>query len=234
MSTPNFYNIAVGEIGVHEIEGSASSPRVLEYQTAAGYNAKQDDVAWCASFVSWVMKQAGIPYRFETSAQAADWAKWGKAVLKPVVGAVMVFPHHVGFFAGWVDKVGGSWRLLSGNSGGTAHFGGEVRISVYNSMANVIAMRIPEAMAKPVEIKKVANTPSVIGSGVSVTAVVAAVANNPDVVTDNLQKFQEKFAQGNIIGLVCALVFLVAVGWIIYAEVKKNMADKNLARPSSN
>lgn len=232
--TPDYYNIAVAEIGQREIEGPTSNPRILEYQTASGYNAKQDDVPWCASFVSWVFAQAKIPYNKATSAEAASWATWGKPVKTPAVGTVIVFPHHVGFFAGWIDQKAGSFRLLSGNSGGAAAGGGEVRISTYQDMKNVIAMRVPEGMSTPAVTKNILNTPVVKGTGVIIGATAAAVSDNSDAIQTGLDKAQQKLTQGHFLGAVAAIVILVALGYTIYAVVHKNLVDKKLALPPVN
>lgn len=229
--TPNYYNFAVAEIGQREIEGSASNPRILQYQTAAGYNAKQDDVAWCGSFVSWCMKQAGVKYNSSTAAQAASWAKWGKAVKIPTVGTVMVFPHHVGFFAGWVSTVGGAWRLLSGNSGGASAGGGEVRISTYSNMSQVIGMRIPADMPTPAVVKNVVNSPVVKGTVVSGGAIVTAVVSNQDTILDNLEKAQSHFSSGTFITIVACIVAAVTVGYIVYQSIHSNMLAKKFATP---
>lgn len=232
--TPEYYNIAVAELGVREIEGPKSNPRIEEYQTAAGYNAKQDDVPWCGSFVSWCMKKAGVKYRFATAAQAADWANWGKAVKTPSVGTVMVWPHHVGFFAGWVDKAKGSFRLLSGNSGGKAAGGGEVRISTYNSMSGVIAMRIPADMPTPAVAKNPLNNAVVKGTGISGGAIVTAVVANQDTILDTVQKAQDHFSGFTLITIVAVLVAVVAVGYIVYQTIHSNQQAKKFAAPASN
>jgi uncharacterized protein (TIGR02594 family) len=231
MTTPSYYNIAVAEIGQREVEGSKSNPRVLEYQTAAGYNAKQDDVAWCGSFVSWCLQQAGIPYRFDTGAQAADWAKFGKALKEPVVGAIMVWPHHVGFFAGWVDSKKKSFRLLSGNSGGAAAGGGEVRISTYGSLAGVIAIRWPDKMPVPQEIRNPLNNPAIKGTAGAVGGLAVLVTDNQDVILGAVDKVQDRISQGQIIAAVAAVVILFAVGYVIWSQTHGGMLAKKFSKP---
>ncbi len=229
--TPEYYNIAVAELGVQEIPGTASNSRVLEYQAAAGYNAHQDDVAWCGSFVSWCMKKAGVKYRFATGAQAADWANWGKACKEPFVGAVVVFAHHVGFFAGWVDKSKKSFKLLSGNSGGKNANGGEVRISTYANMNSVIAVRMPEKMSTPGVIKNPINLPQVKGAGAIVAGAATAIASNPSQVADGLEEAQNHFSSGTIISILAGIVILAGIGYIVWAAIHKNTQDKKFSAP---
>jgi uncharacterized protein (TIGR02594 family) len=238
--TPNYYVTALSELGQREIEGTKSNPRVLEYQTATGYNAKQDDVPWCGSFVAWCMKQNNIPYRFQTSAAAADWAKFGKALKKPVVGAIIVFPHHVGFFAGWINEKVGSFKLLSGNSGGANAGGGEVRFSNYSSMASVIAIRIPNKMPTPVVAKNVVNQPAVIGGGVagvgaaaSVGDVLTKVSDHKDEIADGLENAQGHLSNGQVLSIVAGLIVLAAVVWVVYSAIRKAQLEKKFSKPPS-
>lgn len=65
--------------------------------------------AWCG----WYMRQlfgGGPEYNL-----AANWAKRGEPTV-PGVGAVVVWPHHVGKITGYDDKRK-EWIVLSGNSG---------------------------------------------------------------------------------------------------------------------
>lgn len=61
---------------------------------------------------------------------ARNWARWGRAT-QPGVGAVVVWPHHVGKIVG---REGGQWVIQSGNDGG------RVRVRP-RSIAGAIAFR---------------------------------------------------------------------------------------------
>ncbi len=113
--------IARGELGVKELPGAASNPRVEEYQRAA-HGREDDEVPWCSSFVCWCMQQAGYP---DTNSGAArSWMRWGSPLpLKaPRVGCVVVlwresikgYKGHVGLFVR--EDEHGIW-ILSGNAG---------------------------------------------------------------------------------------------------------------------
>ena len=68
-------SIARKEVGTTEIAGSANNPRILEYHATTTLNAQSDEIAWCSSFVNWVLRQAD--YHGTNSAAAASWVNWG-------------------------------------------------------------------------------------------------------------------------------------------------------------
>lgn len=122
---PPWLTIARGELGTREYtqwapgpNGEQSNPRVEEYQRAAN-GREDDDIAWCSSFVCWVMEAAGLP---STNAGAArSWMRWGEALAAPRPGCVVVlwrerkegYKGHVGLFERADDK--GRLVLLGGN-----------------------------------------------------------------------------------------------------------------------
>ncbi len=76
------------ELGVKEVKGSGHCARILQYHVATKLKAASDEVAWCSSFLAWVVEGEGI--RSTRSAAAKSWATWGKPThLQP--GAVIVF-----------------------------------------------------------------------------------------------------------------------------------------------
>ncbi|WP_291887259.1 TIGR02594 family protein [Chryseobacterium sp.] len=93
------------------------------YETEMKNGTKNEqDIAWCAAFVNWVMKHYG--YEGVTTDKGYDavralkWATWaeGKDLKKPVYGAIAVKTRsgggHVGFVAG---KKGNKVVILGGN-----------------------------------------------------------------------------------------------------------------------
>lgn len=136
-ATGNWMDIARNEIGQNEIAGSRDNPRIVEYHGTTSLNASDDETPWCASFVNWVMEQAGMAGT--DSAAAISWADWGQASeLKP--GAVVVIQnrqtgqHHVGFFA---EGGPGNLTLLGGNQSNT------VKYSTFGSSYEILATRMP-------------------------------------------------------------------------------------------
>jgi uncharacterized protein (TIGR02594 family) len=68
---------------------------------------------WCAEFANLILKQTGHPG--SGSALARSFASYGKPAPGPVPGAIVVFPHHVGFVIR--SEGGGRIRVVSGNHG---------------------------------------------------------------------------------------------------------------------
>lgn len=114
---PPWLRVARGEVGVKETAGAGDSARVVAYHGATVLASRQDEVAWCAAFVGWCLREAGL--RGTGSAAARSYETWGAALDGPKVGCVVVLRRgteawqgHVGFVVGWtaayVDVLGGN------------------------------------------------------------------------------------------------------------------------------
>jgi uncharacterized protein (TIGR02594 family) len=123
---PNAY----AEFGTREIPGAKHNPRIVEYlfstDLAQKYKSLPDETDWCAAFVNWCIKKAGIPVN--NSAVVNPWRSWGKASNPPSRGAVTTFLWddgwaHASFFLG---DVGNYVICLGGNQSDA------VWISVYH------------------------------------------------------------------------------------------------------
>jgi hypothetical protein len=115
--------IAGAEVGqAEQPPGSNDSPRIAQYRTAT---AGSGVGPWCAYFVSWVSRQAGMPLGdhgegFGSVDQLYAWAQRnGRAVpngpgVVPRPGDLIVFDEHIGI----VEQVlpGGKIQTLEGNS----------------------------------------------------------------------------------------------------------------------
>jgi len=66
--------------------------------------------AWCGW---WMRTQLGGGPEYNL---AANWRNWGRRTSGPQVGAVVVWPHHVGIITGRASN--GKWIVKSGNDGG--------------------------------------------------------------------------------------------------------------------
>lgn len=107
---PKWLKIALKEIGVKEIPGSAASRDIIEYHSYVTKRFTSDEVSWCSSFICFCMETAG--YTSTNSAIARSWLEWGVPVERPVKGCVVVFwrykkdswKGHVGFFIKQDDK----------------------------------------------------------------------------------------------------------------------------------
>lgn len=111
--------IAAFELGVKEVAGDGSNPRILEYHQHTGLKASDDAVAWCSAFANWCMDKAGLDG--SNAANARSWLDWGRAC-EPEFGCVTVLSR--GDPKGWQGHVGflitfnNDWVwLLAGNQG---------------------------------------------------------------------------------------------------------------------
>lgn len=139
---PNWLKIAEGEIGQKEIKGPRHSLRVIEYHATTTGRFRDDETPWCSSFVNWVMMKAGKP-RTE-NAMAMSWARYGKKLTKPALGAIVVFSYgrgrgHVGFVVG---KQGKKIQVLGGNQNDM------VKISAFSTV-RVVAYVVPSDYVVP-------------------------------------------------------------------------------------
>lgn len=99
-----WFDIAYGEIGVHEVVGAGDNPRIVEYLRSTNLDAPgsaQDETPWCSAFVNWCVERAG--YAGTDSAWARSWLSWGMPSEAPVPGCIAVLQRnvtagHVGFF----------------------------------------------------------------------------------------------------------------------------------------
>lgn len=110
--------IATAEIGVKEKKGPDDEDRILEYKKATpAVSDTHDEVAWCASFVNWVLGEAGI--EGTGSPVARSFLKWGKPCDQPRAGCLVVLRRgaawqaHVGFFVRQLDS--NYIKVLGGN-----------------------------------------------------------------------------------------------------------------------
>jgi uncharacterized protein (TIGR02594 family) len=122
---PPWLSIALAEFSQHIAEdpGPRNNPRILEYIESTGLNPANDEIPWCASFVTWCMRKAG--YGRPTGpglhpARARSWLEWGVPIDEPRRGCITVLSRgdnprqgHVGFFLG--RGVGPQIIILGGN-----------------------------------------------------------------------------------------------------------------------
>jgi uncharacterized protein (TIGR02594 family) len=99
--------------------------KIIAYHQTTTLRATADEIAWCSSFVNWVIIQSGR--KGTNSAAAKSWLAWGSPLATPQVGAVTVIKKksgagdhatgstsgfHVAFFLKIDDT---HIRLLGGN-----------------------------------------------------------------------------------------------------------------------
>jgi uncharacterized protein (TIGR02594 family) len=140
--------LAHHEMGVEEIDGSDSNPRIMEYfATCGGTWAKDDAVPWCGAFTGHIMATSGQKLAAEPL-RARSWLAWGQPLDKPVSGCVVVLKRgnnpqqgHVGFFM-QATKDGKGILVLGGNQGN--------RVSIQRFKSDdVLGYRMPEGAEPP-------------------------------------------------------------------------------------
>lgn len=147
MKASPWMTLALAELGVAEIPGAQANARIVEYQKATPIGAAgNDEIAWCADFVNFVLQEAGFPGT--GSPAARSFLQWGSFLDAPTYGAIVVLSRgsnpaqgHVGFL---IDRTPTRLWLLGGNQGN--------RVSVAPFEASrIIGRRWPPGVAFPLE-----------------------------------------------------------------------------------
>lgn len=115
---PSWLKAAYGELGVAEIPGAGSNPRIVEYHQSTTLDkelAQSDETPWCSSFTNFCLTQSG--QKGTDSAWARSFLKWGYPMDIPRRGCIAVFTRgydggHVGFY---IKEIDGKILVLSGN-----------------------------------------------------------------------------------------------------------------------
>lgn len=146
---PHWMPIAWGELGVAETPGNATTPRVMEYHRASGFTWERESSpgsgdmmindsrsvdAWCSSFVTWTLMQAGYTRAdlatnpFRAREYNNRWAN-GTNCGDPIYGCLGVQQNHVGFIVGHHPDNPNKLAMLGGNQGN------QVKVSYYMKSA---------------------------------------------------------------------------------------------------
>lgn len=116
------HEVAVKELGVHEIPGPEANARIMEYEkhTDRGYTGS-DEEAWCAKFANFVTDEAGFPGTHH--ANARSFLNWGVELEVPILGCIVVMKRgdsetqgHI-TFCDHPDISNGIVRCIGGNQG---------------------------------------------------------------------------------------------------------------------
>lgn len=118
MSEPNWLTIARRDIGLREIAGAETAPKIKQWLADLGAWWRDDETPWCGVAVGAWMKAAGIA-RPKHWYRAKGWLDWGSDC-GPALGAVVVFERsgggHVGIAVGYDDATD-RVMVLGGNQG---------------------------------------------------------------------------------------------------------------------
>jgi len=114
---------ALLQVGVREIVGGKHSTIIMGWvrelgAKALGIKVNDDETPWCGTFAAMVMKKAGLTLPL-IAVRASQWGRagnWGRELLAPRPGCIMVFTRngggHVGFYMGETKT---HFRILGGN-----------------------------------------------------------------------------------------------------------------------
>lgn len=146
---PLYLRVALGKLGLSEIQGNVDEPQVLAMYAACGHpEVKHDETPWCAAFVGWSLAQGGLPNT--RSLLAISYAKYGTGLDRNKIiprGAIAVWPrtggNHVNFV---LADDGVTITCLGGNQGNGR--GGGVTVSHYPK-DQAIAFRMPSGVPLP-------------------------------------------------------------------------------------
>lgn len=125
--TPPWFDLARSLKGTSEIVGPKHSPVIMNWAKKLGIWYPSDETAWCGLFVAHCIG-ATLPNEAMPANPlgARNWAKLGRGITTPALGAVLVFwrgkrtgwEGHVGLYAG-ERASDGAFRVLGGNQGNT-------------------------------------------------------------------------------------------------------------------
>lgn len=146
--------------GTIEKPGKANNPLILAWakEIGLGHVYKADSIAWCGLTVAFAAARAGWDYAPRGNALGArNWLAWGRAVVKPELGNVLVFwrgskggfQGHVGIYVG---EDAAAYHVLGGNQGD--------RVSIKRIVKSRLlgARECPWKVDKPDNIRRVMMT----------------------------------------------------------------------------
>jgi len=143
MSEPFWLEQARKDIGLRELPGAPTEPRIAGWLKKLGAWWSDDATPWCGVAVAAWMQQAGVvlPKHWY---RAKGWLDWGQTMATPAPGCVVVYERqgggHVGLVVGR-DTLG-NIMTLGGNQGD------KVSILPFDP-GRVIGYRWPEGMLLP-------------------------------------------------------------------------------------
>lgn len=113
------WEIALIEYDTLEVVGLNNNPKILEYSKEIGALwVKDDETPWCAIFMQWCLKKAGLPFSYH--ANARYFLNYGEHTVTPKLGDIVILWRgsiassmgHVAFFV--KENLDTVW-LLGGN-----------------------------------------------------------------------------------------------------------------------
>lgn len=217
---PVWLKDAFRDLGVREVAGAGSNPRIVRmYAAARNPQVKDDAVPWCSAAMNDWIAQAG--YRPTYSLAARSWLDWtGGEKLdlgKPIPrGAILIFRRgnawqgHVTFC---LEDHGNTVTVLGGNQGDS------VSIATY-SKAALIGARWPGRLSQNTVLQTGgASTASLMGGGGLNQAADAVQNNAPDLAgfvgqaTDTFTQLSVYLRWASYVLVAISMVMLGVTVW---------------------
>jgi uncharacterized protein (TIGR02594 family) len=204
-----WYEIAQSKIGTREVPGSKHNEEILKWiRDDLGFDWYQrDEIAWCAGFANWCLKQAGEATT--NSLMARSFLNYGN-MTKPKEGAILVFKRgtgsqgHVGFYAG---ETATHFKVLGGNQANA------VNIKNYPKSA-LIGVRWPGRARK---------------SRIVQGGVLAAMGTTGQVVTESAQSISAVADYSVALTVLFVAMTLIGIGMTIYYRIFMMDRDKAIS-----
>lgn len=155
------YDYARRELGQKEIPGSKHNPRIIEYHAATSGDFTTDEIPWCASFINWLGRMAGM--EVTNSALASSWDKYNVGGTDSgETGDIVTLRHpsggrHVALLNKPYKRGDSTFEALGGNQNN------QVKVSTYNS-SEIVSIRKWKPK-KGVAVPVVKTEPAKGGSG---------------------------------------------------------------------
>lgn len=120
MTNPRWLTLAKSLIGTREIPGAKHSPTIMGWvknlgAKVLGITVTDDETPWCGTFVAHIMTESKIAPP-PIAVRASSWGSWGRELVGPRPGCVLVFTRagggHVGLYVGERQD---AYRVLGGN-----------------------------------------------------------------------------------------------------------------------
>lgn len=205
MSEPKWLNKARTFLGTREAPGKKHNPTILKWFKDSGHGwISDDETAWCAAFVGAMLAAAGE--KGSGSVAARSYMKWGKALSKPVPGAIVVFKRgnskwqgHVAFF---LRDLGDKIEVLGGNQSNS------VSIARYKKK-DLLGYRWPDTLAGSNVVR---------GSSLAGAGGVGITADSAIELADQVSQADYHVSTGTIFGLIVGLLIVGGALWALYAR----------------
>lgn len=120
MPAPRWLTLAKKYLGTREIVGPKHSSIILGWirklgAKVLGVGPNDDETPWCGTFMAHVMTEVGIAPP-PIAIRASSWGAWGRELVDPRPGCVLVFTRQGGGHVGlYVGERADAFRVLGGN-----------------------------------------------------------------------------------------------------------------------